>query len=89
VFEGGPGSRLTIRSGIPSRLAPGHRQLLTVQAGGRLLADRMLSVQAQEAVVSLDGSTRAGRIPSIRHRLALLCAVLIVLVAGMYRWRPR
>ena len=84
TFERAPGSRLTIRSEIPSRLAPGHRQLLTIQADGRLLADRMLSAEPQDVVVDLDGSTRARPVLQLRHRMALVCSALIVLAAGIY-----
>ncbi len=54
AFDRVNGSRLTVRSGIPARLAPGHRQLLTVRgAGSELLAERMLDGRNNELDLSL------------------------------------
>jgi hypothetical protein len=78
VFERAPGSQLIVRSGIPSRLAAGHRQLLTVQADGRLLANRMLSAEPQEVVVHLDGPTRARPVLQLVKLAVLVCCTLIV-----------
>jgi len=60
VFARVPGSRLTVRSDIPFRLARGHRQLLTVRRDDDLLAERMLDAQSSEAGIDL-GSAGGAR----------------------------
>jgi hydrogenase/urease accessory protein HupE len=59
IFVRSPGLRLTIRSNIPSRLAIGHRELLTVRGpDGALLAERMLD--GRENGVDVDLIVRHG-----------------------------
>jgi hydrogenase/urease accessory protein HupE len=54
AFDRVSGSRLTVRSGVPARLARGHRQLLTVRgSSGALLAERMLDSRDSEVDLSL------------------------------------
>ena len=53
AFNRAAGSRLSIRSGVPGRLALGHRQLLTVHAAdGSVVMERMLD--ARSAAVEVD-----------------------------------
>ena len=53
VFDRAAGSRLSVGSGVPARLAFGHRQLLTIRgADDRVLAERMLD--AREHGIDLD-----------------------------------
>ena len=59
TFDRGSGSRLTVRSTLPTRLARGHRQLLTVRGNGdtdgaALLAQRMLDARGADVDVALD-----------------------------------
>jgi len=54
AFDRAIGSRLTVRSGVPARLARGHRELLTVRGpSGALLAERMLDGRDNEVDLSL------------------------------------
>jgi hydrogenase/urease accessory protein HupE len=54
VFDRARGSRLTIHSEIPDRLARGHRELVTVHGtGGRRLAERMLDTHLTALDVDL------------------------------------
>jgi hydrogenase/urease accessory protein HupE len=55
AFDRVSGSRLTVRSGVPARLARGHRQLLTVRgSSGALLAERMLDGRDSEVDLRLE-----------------------------------
>ncbi len=80
VYERPPGSRLSIRSTIPMRLARGHRELLSARLGdSALLVERMLDAEsgdviidvsaASPAVGSLDRSLLFARRPPHPHRL--------------------
>jgi len=70
TFSSTAGDRLTIRSGIPGRLALGHRQLLTVRgANAAVLAERMLDARASEC--ELDPRPGARRTDTVRQFLAL------------------
>ena len=54
IFERAKGSRLTIRSEVPGRLARGHRELVTIHGtAGRKLAERMLDIQLTAVDVDL------------------------------------
>jgi hydrogenase/urease accessory protein HupE len=54
AFDRVSGTRLTVRSGVPARLARGHRELLTVRAAdGAVLAERMLDERDSEVDLSL------------------------------------
>lgn len=54
TFERAGGTRLTVRSGVPRRLARGHRELLRIRgADGQLLAERMLDQEADELAIDL------------------------------------
>jgi hydrogenase/urease accessory protein HupE len=54
VFDRARGSRLTIRSEVPGRLARGHRELVTVRGtAGRRLAERMLDTHLNAVDVDL------------------------------------
>jgi hydrogenase/urease accessory protein HupE len=60
-FSVGGGSRLVVRSDMP-RLAPaGHRQLVTVQSGGRVIASRLLDRGSGELSVDLDRAASGGQ----------------------------
>ena len=53
-FERAPGSRLSIRSDVPNRLANGHRELLTVRApDGSVVLERLLDAQSGDVAVDL------------------------------------
>jgi hydrogenase/urease accessory protein HupE len=55
VFDRVAGSRLTVRSDVPSRLALGHRELLVIRgADDQLLAERMLDTRGSETEVDLN-----------------------------------
>jgi hydrogenase/urease accessory protein HupE len=61
---------LTIRSGVPGRLALGHRELLAVRgADGQLLGERMLDARVAETEVGLGASE--GSAETARQFLAL------------------
>ena len=54
VFDRAQGSRLTIHSSVPQRLARGHRQLVTVHGtAGRRLTERMLDTHLNVVDVDL------------------------------------
>ncbi|WP_157898888.1 HupE/UreJ family protein [Luteitalea pratensis] len=60
VFERAKGSRLTVYSAVPLRLARGHRQLLTVQgSSGEVLTERMLDAQMNAVDADLGGEQSA------------------------------
>jgi hydrogenase/urease accessory protein HupE len=53
-FDRSVGSRLTVRSALPGRLALGHRELLVVRGpDGRALCERMLDARESEADLEL------------------------------------
>jgi hydrogenase/urease accessory protein HupE len=55
TFDRGNGSRLVVRSGIPARLARGHRELLTVRgSNGAVMAERMLDGRDNEIDLGID-----------------------------------
>jgi len=97
VFRGAAGSRLVLRSGLVGRFARGHRELVSIRAkDGRLLVERMLDAQSNEAVADVAEPTgSAGDTVArfcalgIRHILTgydhlLFLAGLLVVVR---RWR--
>jgi hydrogenase/urease accessory protein HupE len=54
VFDRAPGSRLTISTRVPGRLARGHRELVTVHGtAGRRVAERMLDTHLNAVDVHL------------------------------------
>jgi hypothetical protein len=62
VYARANGSKLLVRSGVPHRLARGHRQLLSIRdEGGRLIAERMLDSHGIELTVDLGASARSKR----------------------------
>jgi hydrogenase/urease accessory protein HupE len=97
VYERPPGSRLSIRSTIPVRLARGHRELLSARReDSALLVERMLDAQSGDVIIDMSAASPAvgsliGRFFSlgIRHiltgydHLLFLAGVLVVL----RRWR--
>ena len=65
-----PRARLTIRSTVPSRLARGHRELLTVRVlDGRLVTERMLD--ARDGQVDVDAAAVAASSRGAGQFLAL------------------
>ena len=53
-FDRATGSRLSIRSDVPKRLANGHRELLTVRApDGSVVLERLLDAQSGDVAVDL------------------------------------
>src|SRR5688572_21835560 len=56
-------SRFTIGSEIPARLARGHRQLLTVRDGQRIVAEKLLD--AHSAPLLIDAATTADRLTAV------------------------
>jgi hydrogenase/urease accessory protein HupE len=59
-FSVGGGSRVVVRSDMP-RLAPaGHRQLVTVQSGDRVIASRLIDRGSGELSVDLDRAASGG-----------------------------
>ena len=67
AFDRVSGSRLTVRSGVPARLARGHRQLLTVRgSSGALLAERMLDGRDSEVDLSLEAAPLGCRASVLR-----------------------
>ena len=53
-FDRATGSRLSIRSDVPKRLANGHRELLTVRAAdGSVVLERLLDAQSGDVAVDL------------------------------------
>ena len=53
-FDRATGSRLSIRSDVPRRLANGHRELLTVRApDGSVVLERLLDAQSEDVAVDL------------------------------------
>ena len=97
VFRGAAGSRLVVRSELVGRFARGHRELVSIRAkDGRLLVERMLDAQSNEAVANVAEPTgSAGDTVArfcalgIRHILTgydhlLFLAGLLVVVR---RWR--
>jgi hydrogenase/urease accessory protein HupE len=97
VYDRPAGSTLLVRSAIPSRLARGHRELLSIRdADGGMITERMLDaassdVSANIATASHDGATLVARYIAlgVRHiltgydHLLFLAGVLVVL----RRWR--
>ncbi len=60
VYQGRSGTRVVIRSLIPGRLGPGHRELATVRGpDGSSLAERMLDSKANE-VAAMAGRAAEG-----------------------------
>lgn len=60
AFSRVAGSRLTVRSIVPERLAPGHRELLTIRkAGGGVLAERLLDARDNELSLDLGPAPRS------------------------------
>jgi hypothetical protein len=94
AFDRTAGSRLTVHSTVPGRLAPGHRELLTVrEAGGRLLVERMLDARQSGIDLDLRAAPRHAEIASqflelgVRHILGgydhlLFLAALLLGVRG-------
>jgi hydrogenase/urease accessory protein HupE len=61
VFEATPGTRLAVRSGLPARLTPGHRELLTVRrGGGQVIVSRMLDRTSGETTIDLAATAAGG-----------------------------
>jgi hydrogenase/urease accessory protein HupE len=58
IFERISGSRLAVSSAVPARLSPGHRQLITVRAGPRTVAQRMVDAGAHSVDVGLGDAPR-------------------------------
>jgi hydrogenase/urease accessory protein HupE len=57
-----PGQVLTVRSHVPSRLAPGHRQLLTISRGGGFPnIERMLTAQSETFALDSRMQLASGR----------------------------
>jgi len=97
VYERPPGSRLSIRSTIPMRLARGHRELLSARLGDSpLLVERMLDAESEDVTIDVSAPSPAvgslvGRffLLGVRHiltgydHLLFLAGVLVVL----RRWR--
>ena len=48
--------RLTIASDVPRRVAPGHRQLMTVTLGDRVLSETLLDAQSGPAAIDLEAA---------------------------------
>ncbi len=70
TFPRPAGTRMTIRSTVPSRLARGHRELLTVRAlDGRLVTERMLD--ARDGQVDVDAAAVAASSRGAGQFLAL------------------
>ena len=60
VYERPPGSRLSIRSTIPVRLARGHRQLLSVRRGDNALhLERMLDAGSGDVIIDVSAASPA------------------------------
>ena len=49
--------RMTIASDVPNRVARGHRELLTVRAGDRIVAEKLLDSSNGSAVIDLDAAS--------------------------------
>jgi hydrogenase/urease accessory protein HupE len=70
-YDSRAGATITVRSSMPARLGPGHKELVTVRTdAGSILAERMLDVTANEVVAHLGGATE--RSGPIAVRFALL-----------------
>lgn len=57
AFERIAGSRLTVSSAVPARLSRGHRQLVTIRTGGRMISQRMLDSRANSVEAALTAGT--------------------------------
>jgi hypothetical protein len=96
AFNRAAGSRLTIGSGVPGRLAVGHRQLLTVHADdGSVVMERMLDARSAGVVVDLAALPRRSSTAAefftlgLRHILGGYDHILflIALLIGVRRLR--
>lgn len=56
-------SRLTIESDLPNRVARGHRELLTVRAGDRVVIEKLLDASTGSVVIDLEAAS-----PQAAHR---------------------
>jgi hydrogenase/urease accessory protein HupE len=55
--------RLTIASDVPNRVARGHRELLIVSAGGRIVTEKLLDSSTGSVAIDLEAAS-----PSAAHR---------------------
>jgi hydrogenase/urease accessory protein HupE len=60
-FSVGSGSRLGVRSDMPGLAPAGHRQLVTVQSGDRVMASRLLDRESAGLSVDLDRAASGGQ----------------------------
>lgn len=73
VFSRSSGTRLSVRSDVPQRLAIGHRQLLTVHGGdGRLVMERMLDARSGAVDIELASTRSSGSTAVEFFRLGLV-----------------
>jgi hydrogenase/urease accessory protein HupE len=96
VFGPVGGSRLTVRSAVPARLALGHRQLVTVRASAdRVVSQRMLDARMNTIELALGSELVASRIAGqfvglgLRHILSGFDHLLFLaaLLLGVRRLR--
>jgi hydrogenase/urease accessory protein HupE len=97
VYQSSTATRLTVRSSIPVRLPPGHRQLLSIRSqDGRVIAQRMLDARLTEVTANVAASSANAGSTAVRFialgvahiltgydHLLFLAAVLVVI----QRWR--
>jgi len=97
VYEPSVGTTFIVRSAIPARLLPGHRELVSIRTGeGALLAERMCDARLNEVTASVSGLSPASAATSIRFSVLGVEHILtgydhLLFLAGLLvvvrRWR--
>ena len=92
-FDSATGSRLSIRSDVPKRLANGHRELLTVRApDGSVVLERLLDTQSGDVAVDLAAIAAGRQAPQEFFGIAFWLGFGLHLVAAevyINRTRPK